>query len=248
MTAYIGWNNGSYSADSYTQEQLRNRWEVGYADLVFKALIGVDLLPYVGRIQKVFGPPQSAGLFFEFADGMRADFVRRIDPRMAPPKKLSMAMRQKPAEAALVPDNSLPDDPYGRWRNAAAMNGIGASFRQADTGTSLHVAFNRVSCDVHVDRNGFVMKDENGRVTWDLNGVLRHLTIDLAGDHAPWLMVSAGWVDSDNIPIIQATAAPWLTIDLPSKENGGQWEMKLGYMVSGRFDENRIINKLRGRR
>jgi len=36
MTSYVGWNDGSYSADSYTQEQLRNRWEVGYADLVFK--------------------------------------------------------------------------------------------------------------------------------------------------------------------------------------------------------------------
>jgi hypothetical protein len=128
----------------------------------------------------VFGPPQSTGLFFDFADGKRTDFIRRIDPRMAPPKKLSLAMREKPAEAALVPDNSLPDEPYARWRNAAAMNGIGASFRQADTGTSLHVAFNRVSCDVHVDRNGFVVRGADGKVTWDINGLLRHLTVDLA--------------------------------------------------------------------
>jgi hypothetical protein len=84
------------------------------------------------------------------------------------------------------------------------MNGIGASFRQADTGTSLHVAFNRVSCDVHVDRNGFVVRGPDGKVTWDLNGLLRHLTVDLAGDKVPWFMVSAGWVDDDNRPIIQA--------------------------------------------
>jgi len=245
MTSYVGWNDGSDSADSYTQEQLRNRWEVGYADLVFKAMIGVDLLPYVGSIKKVFGPPQSTGLFFNFADGKRTDFIRRIDPRMAPPKKLRLAMREKPAEAALVPDNTLPDEPYARWRNAAAMNGIGASFRQADTGTSLHVAFNRVSCDVHVDRNGFVVRGADGKVTWDINGLLRHLTVDLAGDKAPWLLVSAGWVDDDGRPIIQATLSPWLAVDLPSRENDGKKEIKIGLMVGGRFEENKIVEKIR---
>jgi len=247
MTAYVGWNSGTYSADSYTQDQLRNRWEVGYADLVFKALLGVGLLPYVGSIREVFGPPRSTGLLFDFADGTRTDFIRRIDPRMAPPKTLSLAMRQKPAEPALVPDNSLPDDPYARWRNGAAANGIGASFRQPDTGTSLHVAFNQGSCDVHVDRNGFVIRDADGKVTWDLNGLLRHLTVDLAGDKVPWLMASAGWVDDDDRPIIQATAAPWLAVDLPSQETGGKTVIKIGVMIGGRFEENKIVDKIRRR-
>jgi hypothetical protein len=245
MTVYVGWSGGTYSAEHYTQEQLRNRWEVSYADLIFKALIGVDLLPYVGTIKEVFGPPRSTGLLFNFADGTRDDFIRRIDPRMAPPKKLSLAMRQKPAEAPLVPDNSLPDDPYARWRNAAAMNGIGASFRQADTGTSLHVAFNRVACDVHVDRHGFVVREADGKVTWDLNGLLRHLTVDLAGDKVPWLMVSAGWVDKDSRPIIQATLSPWLAVDLPSRENDGRKEIKVGFLLGGRFEENKIVEKIR---
>lgn len=243
MTAYIGWGGGTYSADAYTQEQLRNRWEVGYAGLVFKNLIGVELMPYVGTIREVFGPPRSTGLLFYFAEGKRADFMRRIDPRLTPPKRMSLAMRDRPAQGALIPDNSLPEDRYARWRNAAAANGIGASFRQGDTGTSLHVAFNQATCDVHVDRNGFVVRDANGKVTWDLNGLLRHLTVDLAGDKVPWLMGAAGVAGKDGRPIIEATSSPWLTVDLPSRENDGRMEIKIGYMISGRFDETKFFGR-----
>jgi hypothetical protein len=53
MTAYVGWNSGTYSEEDYTQAQLRERWEVTYADTVFLSMIGVSLLPYVGSIIEV---------------------------------------------------------------------------------------------------------------------------------------------------------------------------------------------------
>ncbi|MGH9660791.1 MAG: hypothetical protein ACRD96_19745, partial [Bryobacteraceae bacterium] len=71
------------------------------------------------------------------------------------------------------------------------------------------------------------------------------LTVDLAGDKAPWLMVSAGWVDNDSRPIIQATLSPWLAVDLPSRENDGKKEIKIGFMLGGRFEENKIVEKIR---
>jgi hypothetical protein len=235
MTAYVGWNSGTYSADDYTQDQLRDRWEVTYADTVFLGIIGVNLLPYVGSIIEVFGPPRSSGLHFRFADGTREEFIRRVDPQRAPPKTLSLAMRSKTPAPALVPDNPRPSDPSWGWRNAAAANGIGVSYRQADTGTSLHIADDSYSADVHVDRNGFIMQGPNGETWWDLNGLLRHVTQDLEGDHAAWAMVSAGVVDKEKRPIIQATLAPWVVVDLPSQENGGRWELKVGYALTGRF-------------
>jgi hypothetical protein len=86
-----------------------------------------------------------------------------------------------------------------------------------------------------VDRNGFIMKGPNGEVSWDLNGLLRHVTQDLAGDHAAWAMVSAGVVDKEKRPIIQATLAPWVVVDLPSQKNGSRMEVKIGYALTGRF-------------
>jgi hypothetical protein len=235
MGGYVGVGSGTYSDKDYTQSELRDRWEVTYADTVFLSLIGVSLMPYVGTIIEVFAPPRSAGLHFLFAEGKREEFVRLVNPQAAPPKTLSLAMRKKTPDPALVPDNPGPSDPSWGWRNAAAANGIGTSFRQSDTGTSLHVAYDLVSCDVHVDRNGFIMKDSSGQVWWDLNGLLLHVTQDLAGDKAPWALVSAGYVDKYKRPIIQATLSPWLVIDLPSQDNGGRWELKIGYVLRGRF-------------
>src|SRR5438874_3735997 len=130
MTAYVGWKSGTYSDQDYTQKELLDRWEVTYADTIFLSMIGVALLPYVGSIIEVFGPPRSAGLHFRFADGKREEFIRRVDPQKSPPKTLSLAMRRKTPDPALVPDNPGPSDPSWGWRNAAAANGIGTSYRQ----------------------------------------------------------------------------------------------------------------------
>lgn len=244
MGSYISIGGGLATSDANTQEDLLNSWPVTYADTVFMAMMGTSLLPFIGTISEVFSPPRSAGLHFYFADGMRDAFIRLINSKSVQPKALtSMSMRPRSSNP-MVPDNPAAD-PSAAWRSIAAANGIGTSFRQADTGTSLHVAYNRASCDVHIDRNGFVIRDANGNVYWDLNGLLRHVTVDLLGDKAPWLLVSGGVLDAEKRPIFQATLSPWTAVDLPSKENGGRIELKIGLMIGGKFDETAIVNRLR---
>ena len=62
---------------------------------------------------------------------------------------------------------------------------------------------------MHVDRNGFVLRRADGRVHWNLNGLLRHLTVDLIPDKASWAALSVGYRDKNQRPIVQATLAPW---------------------------------------
>lgn len=244
MGTYVNWGSGELRSDSYTQDQLRDRWELDQAAYVFKALLGESLLTYIGTIDMIGTPPKSIGVEFHFARGTQERFSNLIKAHILPSPAVKSLTMRKPQDADLVPDG--PEmDPSRNWRNLAAKNAIGASFRQSDTGRSLHIAFNQNSCDVHVDRMGFVMKDSDGNVSWDLQGLLRHLTTDLAGDKVPWLMASAGIVDSKGGTVIQATLAPWFVVDLPSKDNGGKWEAKIGYMISGQFDENAIVNRIR---
>lgn len=54
-------------------------------------------------------------------------------------------------------------------------------------------------------------------------------------------MVSGGVLNQNRQPVIEATLSPWLAIDLPSRENDGKREIKFGILISGKFDENKII-------
>lgn len=79
-------------------------------------------------------------------------------------------------------------------------------------------------------------KDAMGRVTWDHNGILRHMMIDLASDFrdkVPLPLVSMGVTGAENRPILTATLAPWLAVDLPSKENDNKWSMTIGMALGG---------------
>ena len=240
MGGYIQAGGGTYTAASMSQADLLDRWEVDYVDSVFTRLVGSSLKPFIETISEVFSPPRSTGFHFYFKNGMRQAFVNMVYSKaFGPPAVKSLAMRSR-ADTTLVPDNPSPD-PSATWRNIAAAKGIGTSFREPGTGLSLHVAFNKASCDVHVDRNGFVIRDESGNVYWDLNGLLRHFTVDLLSDAAPWLLVSGGVLDNNRRPILEATLSPWTAVDLPSRENGGKFEIKIGVLIGGKFDENRLI-------
>ena len=244
MTVYVNWGSGELRNDVYTQEELRNRWELDQAASVFRAILGESLLPFIGTIDVIGTPPKSTGVEFHFASGTQARFARLIRANILPSPAVKTLSMRRPRDTDLIPDE--PEmDPSRNWRSLAAKNAIGASFRQADTGTSLHIAFNENSCDVHVDRMGFVVNDGNGLVHWDLQGLIRQLTTDLEDDKIAWLIARDGVVDEKGGTVIQATIAPWFVIDLPSKDNGGHWEAKVGYMISGRFDENAIVNRIR---
>jgi hypothetical protein len=234
---YVGWNHRNTSRPGSDQMSLRTSWPVSVAAAEFERIFQVPLLGFVGHVRAVFFPPQSVGLYFDFGPGMRQAFAQLVDKRAFPAQTLNEALMQKKA----LPGKIIPDDPgmnnqQAWWRKIAAGNAIGASFREAGVGTSLHVAFNESACDVHVDRNGFAMSDGNGNAHWDLNGLLRHMTVDLAGDKAPWLLLSAGYVNARNRPIFQATLSPWLAVDLPSRETGRETNVKVGLAITGSFD------------
>jgi hypothetical protein len=241
MTAYIGVGSGTLSAENNSQEELRKRWEVDYVDSAFKGFMDESFVPYIETISEIFTPPRSIGVHFYFAKGTRARFVDLMYSKAFPPGPVTtLSMRKRPTP--MVPDK--PNDASATWRNIAAAKGIGTSFRSADTGLSLHVAFNTASCDIHVDRNGFIMKAADGRVYWDLNGLLRHFTVDLLSDGLPWIMVSGGVLNKNRQPVIEATLSPWLAVDLPSKENDGKFELKFGILIGGKFDENKLIEHI----
>ncbi len=236
----MGWHanigGGLYTSKDLSQEKLRNLPPAKDAARLFQALLRTSLWPFVGKIKEVFGPPRSVGLHFEFARGKRDEFVRLVDPESIS-KKVSLVMRKKEkAKSPLIPDNPKRKDANWAWRRLAALNGLGTSFRQEGLGNSLHVAYNRTACDVHVDRNGFVVRRADGRVHWNLNGLLRHLTVDLIPDKAPWAVASVGYRDKDQRPIFQATLAPWVAVDLPSRTNRGKTDIKIGLMFQGTFD------------
>lgn len=240
MGGYIQAGGGTYTASSMSQAELLDRWEVDHVDSVFTRLIGSSFKPFIETISEVFSPPRSTGLHFYFKNGTREKFVNMVyGAAFPPPAVTSLSMRSKKNQT-MVPDNPSPN-PAATWRNIAAAKGIGTSFREPGTGLSLHVAFNKASCDVHVDRNGFIIKDANGNVYWDLNGLLRHFTVDLLSDAAPWMLVSGGVLDNNRRPILEATLSPWTAVDLPSKENGGRFEIKIGILIGGKFDENKLI-------
>jgi len=213
----LGFGRNSPLATGTSQLELRGRWEVSNAATAFQRLFHVSLLSFVGRVVRVFSPPQSPGLLFEFGPGMKDRFARLIGQH-----------------TAVTPDNPGIGHRDAWWRRLAAGAAIGASFREEGTQTSLHIAFNETLCDVHVDRNGFVIT-EGGFTHWDLNGLLRHLTLDLAGDKAPWLLGSATYLDRRQRPLVQATVGPWLTVDLPSRETGDRTAVKIGFVVRGSF-------------
>jgi len=243
MGTYIGVGGGTLSAAHNSQEELRKRWEVDRVDSVFRSFMGESFVPYIETISEIFTPPRSTGVHFYFARNMRERFVNLMYSKAFPPGPItSLSMRKKPVNTPMVPDK--PNDASATWRNIAAAKGIGTSFRSADTGLSLHVAFNQASCDIHVDRNGFIVKNTSGNVYWDLNGLLRHFTVDLLSDGLPWIMVSGGVLNKNRQPVIEATLSPWLAVDLPSRENGGKREIKFGILISGKFDENKIVEHI----
>jgi len=243
MGAYIGVGSETLSAAHHSQEELRKRWEVDRVDSVFRSFMGESFVPYIETISEIFTPPRSTGVHFYFARNMRERFVNLMYSKAFPPGPItSLSMRKKPVNTPMVPDK--PNDASATWRNIAAAKGIGTSFRSADTGLSLHVAFNKASCDIHVDRNGYIIKDANGNVYWDLNGLLRHFTVDLLSDGLPWIMVSGGVLNKNRQPVIEATLSPWLAVDLPSRENDGKREIKFGILIGGKFDENKIIEHI----
>jgi len=161
--------------------------------------------------------------------------VRTVDPE-ALAKTMSLATRPEAPKSPLIPDDQGRKDPNWVARRQAARNGLGISFRQEGIGSSLHVAYDETDCDVHVDRNGFVVRRANGKVHWDLNGLLRHLTVDLIPDRAPWAAASIGYRDKQQRPLMKATISPWVAVDLPSRENEGQVELKIGVLFKGTFD------------
>ena len=231
----FGWGRNSKLDFSASQFELRTRWEVGNTAREFQRLFHVGLLGFVGRVVKVFSPPQSTGLLFEFGPGMRDSFAKLVDQRAFPPATLDEALRAKsPSSGAVTPDNPGVVNRDAWWRKVAAGAAIGASFREEGTLTSVHIAFNDILCDVHVDRNGFVIT-EGGFTHWNLNGLLRHLTVDLAGDKLPWLLGSVTYLDRHRRPIFQATLSPWLAVDLPAKDENDRTAVKVGVMVTGKF-------------
>ncbi len=229
----LGWGNNSKLNSNASQYELRMRWEVTTAGNAFHRLFKVGLLRFVGRVVKVFSPPQSIGLLFEFGPGMREEFVRLVDGRAFPPKTLQQSLREKFTPSILIPDDPGPKHRDAWWRKLAAGAAIGASFREEGTDTSVHIAFNETLCDVHVDRSGFVTT-KNGYPHWDLNNLLRHMTLDLAGDKLPWVLGSIAYVDKHNRPLFQATLHPWLAVDLPSRDND-RTAVKVGLMITGNF-------------
>lgn len=228
------WGGGLYTYKDMSQKQLRELAPAKDAARLFQAMLKQSLWPFVGRILEVFAPPKSVGMHFEFAKGTRDKFVRLVNPT-ALPKKMSMAMR-KP-KSPLIPDDPGPNVVNRSFRKLAASNGLGVSFRQEGLKNSLHVAYNykKSECDVHVDRNGFVVKHPDGSVQWDLNAVLRHLTVDLIPDKAPWLTGAVTHRDKKGRADFKATVAPWLVVDLPSEKNGGKTDVKVGVQIQGRF-------------
>lgn len=230
----LGWGNNSKLDATKSQFELRTSWEAADASQHFKRLFNENLLSYVGRVVKLFKPPQSPGLLFEFGPGMHDKFAKLIDERAFPPKTPGVSLAERFTPKILVPDDPGPGHKDTYWRKLAAGAAIGASFRERGTGTSVHVAFNKTLCDVHVDRNGFVVTDD-GYAHWSLNNLLRHASIDLLGDKAPWVMLSMTYVDRHKRPLVQATLGPWLAVDLPSKDGLDQTGVTLGVIVTGRF-------------
>jgi hypothetical protein len=235
----MGWSanigGGLYTANDFNQEELWKLPPAQDAARMFQTLLRTSLRPFVGEIKEVFGPPKSVGLHFEFAPGKRDEFVRTVDPE-ALAKTMSLAMRPEAPKSPLIPDDQGRKDANWVARRQAARNGLGISFRQEGIGSSLHVAYDETDCDVHVDRNGFVIRRANGKVHWDLNGLLRHLTVDLIPDRAPWAAASIGYRDKQQRPLMKATISPWVAVDLPSRENEGQVELKIGVLFKGTFD------------
>ena len=229
------WGGGLYTSKDRTQEELRALPYTKDAASSFQSVLGADLWPFIGKINKVFAPPKSVGLEFEFAAGTRDAFVRLVDPNSMPKKITSLAMRNEKSKSPLIPDDPGPNVVNGPIRKIAARNGLGLSFRQEGLGLSLHVAYNKSDCDIHVDRNGFVIRRPDGSVHWDLNGLLRHLTVDLIPDKAPALLGAFGYRDKNQHPVVQGTIAPWLAVDLPSRENDGKTDVKIGVMIQGTF-------------
>jgi hypothetical protein len=224
----------SKSHRDYNQHDLRTSWEVGETARVFQRLFHEPLMNFVWRVETVFSPPASIGLLFDFAPGTRDKFLKLVDARAFPPKSLQEAMREQFVPKVLVPDNPGRQHHDAWWRQAAAGAAIGASFREAGTQTSMHIAISKDQADVHVDRNGFVV-NQDGYTHWDLNKLLGHLTVDLAGDKAPWLLPTVSYVNRRNRPIFQATLSPWLGVDLPSKDGLDRTAIKIGLAITGRF-------------
>jgi hypothetical protein len=233
----MGWKfatgSTSKSHRDVSQFDLRTSWEVGEAAAVFQRIFHESLLRFVWKVDTVFSPPASVGLLFDFAPGGRDEFLRLVDAKAFPPKTLAESMRREFVPQVLVPDDPGVGHRDAWWRKAAAGAAIGASFREAGTDTSLHIAIGKDQADVHVDRNGFVV-DRDGYTHWDLNKLLGHLTVDLAGDKAPWALASVTYVNRRNRPIFQATLSPWIGVDLPSRENDlGRTAVKVGLAITG---------------
>ena len=207
------------------QTELRHRWEVMQAAAAFQRLFQRNLLSFVDTIDQVFSPPQSPGLLFSFAPGMRQTFLNLIDARTFP--------EGSGQTSPVTPDNPGRQHRDAWWRGAASAAAIGASFREEGTLSSVHITISTTQCDVHVDRNGFVVT-EGGFTHWDVNALLRHLTIDLAGDKAP-LLVSATVLGRGNRPVVQATLGPWFAVDLPSHDNPDRTTFKGGVQIVGTF-------------
>lgn len=237
MDIYLNWRVADQKKNQYSQEELKKKFRGSRADRVFSAIMGKDLMSYVGAINTIFTPPKSEGIFFVFAENKQIEFANLIDPSRGS-GKIGPTTFLKPRHSPLVPDSPKGSNPAQMWRNMASLKGIGASYRQAGIGSSLHIAFNKTTCDVHVDRAGFIRKDAMGRVTWDHNGMLRHLMIDLASDYRDEIalpLVSMGINDNNHNPILSATIAPWLAVDLPSRENENKGSISFGLGVSGTF-------------
>jgi hypothetical protein len=237
---YAGWNKTDKKAGSYSQSELRVRWEVQLVASEFLAKFHEPLWPFVDYIYVVFSPPASVGLRFSFVPGKRDTFAALVGEPAAPPKDLQAALNQpmKLGSSPLVPDDPGRGSMDRWWRAAAAGNGIGASFREPGTGTSMHIAIASDQADVHIDRNGFVVSD-GGYNHWNLNGLLRHLTVDLAGDKAKWALLSVGYIDKKNRPVIQATLSPWIAVDLPGPDNERGTNVKVGLAITGSFGGRR---------
>lgn len=230
----LGFGRTSKSHDDHSQFDLRTSWEVGETVRVFKRLFNDSLLRFVSHVVTVFSPPASIGLLFDFAPGTRNEFLRLVDERAFPPKTLQEAMKAQFVPKVLVPDDPGVQHRDAWWRRAAAGAAIGASFREAGTQTSMHIAIATNQADVHVDRSGFVV-NQDGYTHWDLNNLLGHLTLDLAGDKLPWVLGSVAYVNRHNRPIFQATLHPWLGVDLPSKDGLDRTALKIGVAITGRF-------------
>lgn len=226
------------TSDNTSQERLRAMLARSPAASRFQALFGTSLMPFVGKILEVFEAPMAEGGNFQFSKVGRTAFLNLIDPSSVS-GRIGPKTFVGPAQGKMVPDDPGAAHPDRVWRKLASAVSAGISYREPGLHQSLHIALRLHGADVHLDREGF-LADTNGRVTYDPRQVLNHLSADLLSDHVALMVSSLTVRDPAGKTRFQATAAPWLEVNLPGTADIGgsrseQTEKIVGIRLFGVF-------------